>query len=167
MLTRTLYLLIALCYFTAYAQKPDHWSKYSWLTGTWENADRNDSTNGVFSLLPELEGKVLVRHNHSELHGKQNAVPQIHDDLLVVYPGENSSDDKSIYFDNEGHVINYTVSTSDSAIVFLSDQNAHGMTFRLSYIRLQKDLINIRFEISREPGKFFTYLESKCARLNR
>ena len=162
MTLRKILILLSVFILTINAQQKGNWAKYTWLQGNWENASESDSSKGSFSLSPDLGGSILIRHNHAEVLRKGSTNPEIHTDLMVIYPGSMNEPDKAIYFDNEGHVINYVVAASDSSIAFTSDRSPQGMAFRLTYFALDKNLINVLFEISREPGKFFTYLESKC-----
>lgn len=54
---------------------------------------------------------------------------------MVVYPAAPGSL-RAIYFDNEDHVIQYAVTTSDSppSVVFLIDDVPGRPRFRLSYV---------------------------------
>jgi hypothetical protein len=67
---------------------------------------------------------------------------------------------KAIYFDNEGHVIHYDVSTPDpTTAVFLSDASATGPQFRLTYQR-KNSTMSGKFQV-RMPGQteWQSYLE--------
>ena len=109
----------------------------AFLEGTWEAIP-----SGTYTFAKELGGHVLVRHSSAADHV----------DLLYVYPEDQAL--KAIYFDNEGHVIHYTVSTpSPNTVVFLSDQ------FRLSY-ELKDAVLSGKFQM-RMPGQteWKSYLE--------
>lgn len=112
------------------------------LQGDWV------AEGGSFSLRPELGGKVLVRHNLSGSH----------EDLMVI------SHDGADYWDNEGHVIRYTVTADGKSAVFLSKEDAPGPRYRLTYVSTGADTVSIKFEIA-PPGKpFQLYLEGKARR---
>ena len=67
---------------------------------------------------------------------------------------------KAIYFDNEGHVIHYDVSTPDLGLaVFISDGSRSGPQFRLVY-ELKDAVMSGRFQM-RMPGQaeWKSYLE--------
>ena len=86
-----------------------------------------------------------------------------HEDLMVIYRGDDGGPGKAIYFDNEGHVINYAASVSDDkrTLTFLSEAAGAGPRFRLSYMKEKEDRVRIKFEMS-TPGKpdaFKIYLE--------
>ena len=70
----------------------------------------------------------------------------------------------AIYFDNEGHNINYVVTYTDSSIVLTSEIVPDLARFRLSYVKIDNKKMNVRFEIALPPDhdKFVTYLEGKA-----
>lgn len=85
---------------------------------------------------------------------------------MIVYANES----KAIYFDNEGHIINYQVSyDSDSkSVTFLSIDPPPSPAFRLTYKQTVSDELAVTFEIS-PTGKasdFQTYLSGEAKRGN-
>ena len=67
---------------------------------------------------------------------------------------------QAIYFDNEGHVIHFDVSTpKPNSVVFLSDPAQPGPQYRLSY-ELVEGVMSGKFEL-KMPGQpdFTSYLE--------
>jgi hypothetical protein len=74
---------------------------------------------------------------------------------------------RAIYFDNEDHVIQYTVTSSkdDKSLTFLSDAVAVAPRFRLTYTKKGKGL-RITFENAPpgNPDAFRTYLEGSAHR---
>jgi len=73
-----------------------------------------------------------------------------HGDLLYVY--EEAGKLKAIYFDSEGHLIHYNVSTPEpNTAVFLSDGSTTGPQFRLTYA-LKDGIMSGKFQIQR-PGQ--------------
>ena len=89
-----------------------------------------------------------------------------HEDLMVIYQGGGGGSKRAIYFDSEGHVINYvaTVSDDNRTLTFLSDPAPQAPRFRLSYTKEKDDSVRIKFEIAppSEPGGFKTYLEGSA-----
>lgn len=80
---------------------------------------------------------------------------------MVVY--QEGGKTKAVYFDNEQHVINYTVELSkdSNAAIFLSDASPSAPRFRLTYSEMGTDRVKITFDIA-SPGKpdsFKTYVE--------
>ena len=142
----------------------------SFLKGTWEaKATRPDgvAVNGTYSFAPDLKGTILARHDLSQTscHGPANFDCE-HGDLLYVYRDAPGGRLKAIYFDNEGHVIHYIVSTpSPTSAEFLSDGSQPGPQFRLIY-ELKAAVMYGRFQM-RMPGgsEWRSYLEWSGAKV--
>lgn len=158
-------VLISFCVVLACAnaicQTNDSWKKWDWLIGEWigEGSGQPGTGEGSFSFKPELGSKILYRKNISSYPETQQRPAFTHEDLMIVYP-EGS---KAIYFDNEGHVINYTVTFGEREIVFLSEKTQGIPAFRLIYNSLNTG-VGIKFEISQDGSTFKTYLEGKARR---
>jgi len=108
-----------------------------------------------------LEGHVLARHSRTDAgcKGPENYDCE-HGDLLYVYEEAPGQPLKAIYFDNEGHVIHYEVSTpAPGTVVFLSEPSRPGPQFRLAY-ELKDSVMSGRFQM-RMPGQteWRSYLE--------
>ena len=148
------------------AQQDTTWNHWNWLAGDWigEGSGTPGQGSGWFSFTPELNGKIIVRKSHSEYPAAKDKPEIIHDDLMVVYLDDDQQPNKAIYFDNEGHIINYTITYSDANIVFTSSKALNSSVFRLTYIPLNKETINVKFEMSRDGLNFQTYVEGKSVR---
>jgi hypothetical protein len=88
----------------------------------------------------------------------------------VIYQAEGGGPIRAIYFDNEGHVINYVATFSDDKklLTFLSDASKATPRFRLTYSKEKDDLVGIKFEMA-PPGKpddFKTYLDGRARKKN-
>src|SRR5262245_18037337 len=83
------------------------------LLGTWQGSDPDRHSTGQFTLAPELGGKVLVRR------GRNDSPQGHHEDLLIVFAAHGGL--RASYFDNEGHVIAYSVSASADRIELVSE----------------------------------------------
>jgi hypothetical protein len=161
-------LLLITTPINAQQSKTEPWAKWQFLIGEWDGQGTGkpgDGTGG-FTLQPDLDGKVLVRKNHANYPASNGRPAFSHNDLMVVYPADKSPN--AIYFDNEGHVINYAVRFNDStgAIIFTSEPVAGAMRFKLTYTPVDKNKVNIKFEIA-PPGKpdaFSTYIEASAVR---
>jgi hypothetical protein len=158
-------VLLALCA-NSFGQNSS-WTKWTWLIGEWkgEGSGQPGQGSGTFSFKTDLNEKVLVRKAHSEYPSKDNTAVTIHDDLLIVYFDFSGNPSKAIYFDNEGHTINYSISYSDKNIIFLSDKIPNVPTFRLTYTLLDNEMINTKFEMSRDGVNFMTYVEGKSKKI--
>ena len=160
-----LYLTIGLLALitTCFGQQTSSWKKWSWLIGEWkgEGAGEPGKGGGTFTFKPDLNDKILVRKAHL-VYPAINGKPEIiHDDLLIVYSDFSGNPSKAIYFDNEGHSINYSINYTDSTIVLLSDKIPNISVFRLTYTLLDDKTVNTKFEISHDGEKFMMYVEGK------
>jgi len=120
------------------ASVTDSWKPLSFLQGSWEAkaiGGQGVSTTGIYTFRSELRGHILARHSTSDPGCKGPASYDCdHSDLLYVYQDATGQPLKAIYFDNEGHVIHYNVSTPDATTaIFLSDDSQPGPQFRLIY----------------------------------
>jgi ABC-type uncharacterized transport system ATPase subunit len=86
---------------------------------------------------------------------------------MVVYLDFNGYPSKAIYFDNEGHIINYTITYSEKSVVFISNKTPEVPTFRLTYTLLEGGTVSTKFEMSQDGEKFTTYLEGKSVKMNQ
>jgi hypothetical protein len=165
MMTKYLVTFIAFVSFSfsSFAQQNTNWDKWSWLLGQWqgEGSGKPGQGGGKFSFDLELNDKIIVRKSHSEYPTTDNKHKIIHEDLMVIYLNMAGSPTKAIYFDNEGHAINYSINYADKAIILLSDKAPNVPIFKLTYTLLDDNTINTKFEMSQDGEKFMTYIEGK------
>jgi hypothetical protein len=161
-------IILTLSLSASFAQQTATWNKCKWLLGDWvgEGSGKPGQGKGSFSLKEDLSGKVLVRKNHSEYPATADKPAVVHDDLMIIYTDFNGNPSKAIYFDNEGHTINYSITYADNLITFLSDKIRGVPVFRLSYALIDNTTVNIKFEMSQDGEKFMTYTEGKCKKVN-
>jgi hypothetical protein len=145
------------------------WEKWNFLIGEWkgEGSGQPGQNEGSFSFHTDLDGKILVRKNRTVFPATANSVAKVHDDLLIVYPGDQGALQEAIYFDNEGNIIRYKVSFTENSIVLTSNIIPDNPRFRLSYVTIDNMTVNIIFEISssRAPEDFIMYLSGKAFRV--
>jgi len=146
------------------APATDHWKALTFLEGTWEAKAQGSagiSSSGTYAFKRELRDHILARHTINIEACKGPATFDCdHGDLLYVYEDAPGQPLKAIYFDNEGRVIHYEVSTPDAATaVFLSDASKPGPQFRLTY-QLKNAVMSGKFQMQM-PGRsdWKTYLE--------
>jgi hypothetical protein len=143
---------------------PSPWKALTFLEGTWDaNAKGNGGVgaSGTYTFQPELGNHILARHSTNNAGCKGPVTFDCeHGDLLYIYEDAPGLPLKAIYFDNEGHVIHYDVSTPDPATaMFLSDTSRPGPQFRLVYQR-KGAVMDGKFQM-RLPGQadWKSYLE--------
>lgn len=142
----------------------DPWRPLRFLLGTWEGRTQGGaaqaSASGAYTFQLDLRNHVLARHTAGDTCKGPADFNCEHSDLLYVYrpgPGQLL---KAIYFDNEGHVINYDVTTPEpNTAVFMSPATGPGPQFRLMY-KLDGRVMKGAFQM-RMPGQndFRSYLE--------
>lgn len=148
--------------------KPVNWDSYRFLLGEWVGEGGGDPGQGVggFTFSLDLQNTILVRKNFADYPATKDRPAFSHNDLMVVYKeGETT---RAIYFDNEQHVINYTVTFSQdsTSVVFLSDVIASAPRFRLTNTKTGNDSMSITFEFA-PPGKpeaFTRYIDANARR---
>ena len=115
----------------------DSFRALGFLEGTWDANVQNNSAvtlSGRYTFERELGGHILARHSTSDPACTAPANFDCkHGDLLYVFQDGPGLPLKAIYFDNEGHVIHYDVTTpTQTSVVFLSSPS-QGPQFRLTY----------------------------------
>lgn len=150
-----------------FSQNNSSISNFQWLIGEWkgEGSGKPGQGEGSFSFQFDLDSKILKRKSHTEFPSNNNS-PAIHEDLMILYSDFSGGLSNAIYFDSEGHIINYSVTTSDTSIIFLSERIAVDIPiFKLTYTLLDKNTVNTKFEMSQDGNTFTTYIEGKSKRM--
>lgn len=140
------------------------------LEGTWEaktmgGGSAGATASGTYTFIQELGGHVLARHSSATGCKAPSDFNCEHRDLLYVYRETPGQLLKAISFDDEGHVIHYSVSTpASTTAIFISDPTAAGPQFRLAY-ELNGSVMSGKFQM-RMPGakEWMSYLEWSGAR---
>jgi hypothetical protein len=136
----------------------------AFLEGSWDakaSGKGGIAEIGTYVFRTELADHILARHSTraGDCSGPKTFDCE-HGDLLYVYADGPDRSLKAIYFDNEGHVIHYDVSTpAATTAVFLSDGARPGPQFRLTY-ELKTGIMSGKFQV-RMPGQdgWNSYLE--------
>ena len=159
---RLLLLILFLCGAAAFAQAQpsDPYAPLHFLIGEWVADGPAAAGSGHFEFTRDIQGNIIVRRNHAESPAASDRPVANHDDLMVIY--REGGGTRAIYFDNEMHVIRYTVEAGGpDAVTFVSETAAGAPRYRLSYKKLPDGRVGGKFEIA-PPGKpeeFKTYLE--------
>jgi len=135
------------------------------LLGTWDAKTVNTpdvTASGTYTFQLELKSHVLARHTMSNSAGCKGPADFNceHGDLLDIYADAPGQPLRAIYFDNEGHVIHYSVTApTPTSAEFLSDPAQPGPQFRLLY-ELKDAVMSGKFQL-RMPGQqnWKSYLE--------
>ncbi len=146
------------------AEALDPFAALAFLEGSWEAKTQGNAgvtAGGAYTFHRELGGHILARHSTSTSACKGPANFDCeHGDLLYVYAEAPNQPLKSIYFDNEGHVIHYELSAPAPGIaIFLSDASRPGPRFRLMY-ELKGAILYGKFQMQMPgQGEWKSYLE--------
>ena len=143
----------------------DPWNAVSFLQGTWGAEIRGGAAGArgmsTYTFKAELKHHVISRTSAAPATCKgPEDFDCGHSDLLYIYQEGADQPLKAIYFDNEGHVIHYDVSTPQpSTAIFISEASASGPQFRLMY-QLRNAIMSGEFQM-RMPGQteWKSYLE--------
>jgi hypothetical protein len=164
-----LILLVAVTVFlnTSFSQQNSKLDKWNWLIGEWkDNGSRQPAqASNTFTFTFDLDRKIIVRRTNSsqpDITGKYNF---IHQDLMIIYPDQTGKPDKAIYFDNEGHIINYKISFEGKSIVFKNYDIGTSPVYRLTYTRIDNETISRKFELSRDKENFTTFEQETSIKL--
>ncbi|MBI3404524.1 MAG: hypothetical protein HY046_03595 [Acidobacteria bacterium] len=162
---------------TAASQKPssapaaDPFLALQFLAGEWtgEGGGAEGPGSGMYSFRREVGGKTLVRRNEAHYPAAACRPAIDHEDLMVIYTEGEGQPLKAIYFDTEGHVIRYAVSSDGRTATFLSEVSAPGPRYRLTYKKVDANRVAGMFEVA-PPGKpeaFTKYLEWTAQRTGK
>jgi hypothetical protein len=130
-------------------------ARLSFLLGEWqaEGGGKPGEASGGFTFSASLQGRAIVRTNSAEYPATPARPASRHDDLMVLYAAEGSSDVRADYYDSEGHVIRYVVQPGgENEVTLLSEASAGAPRFRLSYKLAAGGKLAGRFEVA-PPGK--------------
>lgn len=142
---------------------PNPFAPLSFLLGTWEAKTVNNpavTASGAYTFRAELNGHILARHTVAAGCKGPEDFNCAHGDLLYIFSDGSGQPLSAIYFDNEGHVIHYTVTApTPTTAEFLSDPSGPGPQFRLFY-EFKGTVMSGKFQI-RMPGQqdWKSYLE--------
>lgn len=138
------------------------------LIGDWigtGGGQPGQASAGESSFQRDLQNKILVRRGFAKYPATRTSPAYRHDDLMIVYE-DPSKATRAVYFDNEGHVIHYDVSTSSDGctVVFVNPASSSAPGYRLTYATGKPDRLGMKFEIA-PPGRAFAlYLEALLQR---
>ncbi len=166
-LVLTIVLVLACAVQTDAQPRSQGWPGFQFLIGEWEGEGKGTpgEGEGTFSFLPDLQNTILIRKSHTVYPAANGRPAFAHDDLMIVYRDTTL---RAIYFDNEGHTIEYSVALDAEAksATFTSAVVPNSPRYRLSYIALDENRVKITFAIAppANPEEFRTYVEGTAKR---
>jgi len=148
----------------------DPWASLRFMLGEWAAVEGSgqpgEAVSGVFTLAFDLGDKVLVRRNRADYAPKPGEEKGIsHQDLMIVYRLAGEIRLRAFYVDDEGHAINYLVSSpKENVAVFETDAAEHGPRFRLDYQLNPDRTLSITFSIAPPGGSYKVYTKGTARR---
>jgi len=149
------------------------WQALRRLEGEWKGTGGGGEPGEVSAsgatFRYELKEHVLVRRSFTAFKANAGRPAFQHDDLTVLYPGMGGAAPRAVYFDDEGHSIEYNVTaTADGQKIECLSAVAGMPRFRLTYEFTGPDDVKIRFAIA-PPGteKYTTHVEGTLHRAGK
>jgi hypothetical protein len=148
----------------------DPWTPYRFMLGEWVaiegSGQPGEAIAGGFTLAFDLGDKVLMRRSFADYAPKPGEKTGIsHHDLMIVYPLAGETSLRAFYVDDEGHAINYLVSSpKENVAVFETDAAEHGPRFRLDYQMNPDRTLAITFSIAPPGGSYKVYTKGSARR---
>ncbi len=152
------------------AKAADPWAPCRFLLGDWVSTGGSglpgEAVGGGFTLAFDLGDTVLVRRSHAEYAPRQGEKTGIsHHDLMIMYRLAGETQLRAFYVDDEGHAINYLVSSpKENVAVFETDAAEHGPRFRLDYQLNPDRTLSIIFSIAAPGGSYKVYTKGTARR---
>jgi len=119
----------------ALAAEPVALQPFAFLVGEWRasGSGKPGAASGTAVFARGLQDRVIVRTSYAEYPPTAGKPGSRHDDLTIIY-AESGGGVRADYYDSEGHVIRYVV-TSPAAgqAVFVSEALGREPRARLSY----------------------------------
>jgi hypothetical protein len=158
-------VILGSAFLTAQAPKsPDPWARWNFLLGEWRGLGSGapGEGQGGCSFGFELDKKILVRKNWAKYPPKPAESEGLsHEDLLIIYPPPEGKGFRAIYFDNEGHAIEYPLVSfppTGEGVTLESAAGRPGPRFRLVYQLKPDGKLENFFLIAPPGGEFKPYV---------
>jgi hypothetical protein len=131
------------------------------LLGNWQVESKPGEATAHFEFVLDLQGKVIVRHNHIEY--PQGAR---HDDLVVV--SQEGATTRGYYFDSDGYSGRYSITANGAQVIFTSEPIPKLPRYRLTYTALPDGRLNAKLEVAPagKPNAFASYLDWVASKTN-
>lgn len=145
----------------------DPWAGLGFLEGEWVGAGTGEPgrAEGGSSFAFQLDRRILVRKSWAVYPPRAgDAAGLRHEDLIVIYPSAGGPV-RAIYFDNEGHTIEYALSFPRAgSVVFESGANIPGPRYRLTYALEPDGTLDNAFAVAAPGEDFKTYVMGRLTR---
>jgi hypothetical protein len=146
------------------------WDQLQFLIGSWSSpvsGQPGQGVSGSTTFSYDLDKKVVVRKSRAEFApaaGETKGL--VHEDLLVIYQQPEESVLRAIYFDNEGHIIHYTLSFPEiqPGVVFESEASETSPQARLVYGAAEDGSLVTEFFVATPGGALLSHVKGTVQR---
>jgi hypothetical protein len=147
---------------TVLAADTDPLGPLNFLLGKWEGvgSGKPGEGGGTAEFYRHLQGHVIIRNSTSDYPATPTRPAYSHTDLMIIY-ADASKTFRADYYDNEGHVIRYTIHVGPpNEATFVSDAAPKDPRYRLTYTLNPNGTLDGKFEIAPpdHPEAFGAYL---------
>lgn len=155
----------------ASAQESDPWAPFNFLIGHWSgigSGKPGEAVPGSSVFSFELDKSIIMRKNRVQSEPVPGQTTgRVHEDLLFIYRQTGEENFRAIYFDNEKHVINYTVTFPDKqpSVVFENVATGQSTRFKLAYELTADGILTTDFLIAPPGGEFKSYIKGTAKRI--
>lgn len=133
--------------------------KLRFLFGEWAYVDERPIAHCTFSFSPELNGKVVVHHNHADQKGCPPEMRGLMENFTIFYTEPSDLKIHAVYMDANGNVLHFAVSfPAKDRVVLESDGLAGGTRTRISY-SLDNAVLHTTCQTASQDKDYRTYLE--------
>ena len=146
------------------------WDQLQFLIGSWSSplsGEPGEGVKGASTFSYQLDQKIVVRNSRAEFApapGEKEGL--VHEDLLIIFQQPGESGMRAIYFDNEGHIIQYKLSfpTGLAAVMFDSEATATSPRARLVYEAAPDGMLRTEFLVAVPGGELISHVKGMLER---
>ncbi len=146
------------------------WDHLQFLIGSWispVSGQPGEGITGASTFSYALDGKIIIRNSRAEFApapGEEKGL--VHDDLLIIYQQPGESMLRAVYFDNEGHIIHYSLVFPEKqpGVVFESEASAGGPRARLTYETEPDGTLVTEFSVALPGGPLLSHVKGRLTR---
>ena len=146
------------------------WEPLQFLIGSWSSpvsGQPGQGISGATTFAYDLNKNVIVRKSRAEFApapGESEGL--VHEDLLVIYQQPQEPFFRAIYFDNEGHVIQYSLTFPEKqpGVVFESEASQTSPKARLVYEAAEEGALVTEFFVAAPGGALLSHVKGTVKR---
>ena len=142
------------------------------LIGDWLSplsGQPGEGVSGSSTFSYDLNQKIIIRKSRAEFAPRPGETKGlVHDDLLVIYQQSGETQLRAIYFDNEGHIIHYTLVFPEKmpGVVFESEASEISPHARLVYQLAADGTLETEFSVAAPGGELISHVKGSLKRVS-